>query len=259
MAQEVEMFAEERKNKIVELINKQGKIVVPELCDIFGVSASTIRNDLKELETSGLIKRTHGGAISQSKVGRELLPTLSGGRMVEQKMKIAKFANSLVEDGDIIAISSGTTIFEFVKTLINKRNLTIILNDIQIAAWLEENTDFQIVILGGMLRNKYHILASPIKSELLELMNIDKTFISVNGIHITKGITTPDLETAMNYKRMIETSVKTYVLADSSKIGMVTFAKIMDISSASMIITDAGIEKEDIEAISSLTELVIAK
>ncbi len=257
MGYESSIFAEERKNKIIEIINKQGKIVVPELCDIFGVSASTIRNDLKALENENLLKRTHGGAISQSKVGREPLPAMSQNKMVKQKEQIAEIANSLVEDGDVIAVSSGTTIFEFVKTLTNKKNLTIILNNIQMAAWLEENTDFTIVILGGILRNNYHFMISPVKSELLGVMNIDKTFLSVNGIHETKGITTPDIETAMNYKRMTDSSVRTYVLTDSSKIGAVTFAKIMDVADVEAIITDDGIGEEDQKTLSALTEVMI--
>lgn len=258
MGYESGIFAEERKNKIIEIINKQGKIVVPELCDIFGVSASTIRNDLKALENEKLLRRTHGGAISQSKVGREPLPSMSKNRMVKQKEQIAATANSLVEDGDVIAVSSGTTIFEFVKTLTNKKKLTIILNNIQMAAWLEENTDFTIVILGGILRNNYHFMISPVKSELLDVMNIDKTFLSVNGIHETKGITTPDIETAMNYKRMTDASVKTYILSDSSKVGAVTFAKIMDVAEVEAIITDDGIGEEDQKALSALTEIMIA-
>lgn len=257
MSKESRMFAEERKSKIVDIINKQGKIVVPELCDIFGVSASTIRNDLKELENENLLKRTHGGAISQSKVGREPLPAFSETRMVRQKEKIAQMANSLVEDGDVIAISSGTTAFEFVKTLKNKKDLTIIVNNIQMAAWLEENTEFTIVILGGILRNNYHFVVSPVKSELLEFMNIDKTFLSVNGIHESKGITTPDIETAMNYKSMTESSVKTFILCDSSKVGAVTFAKIMDVKDATAIITDDGIGGEDKEALAAKTEMII--
>lgn len=251
------MFAEERKNKIIDIVNKQGKIIVPELCDIFGVSASTIRNDLKELEHDNLLKRTHGGAISQSKVRREPLPKASEVRRVKQKEQIAVAANSLVEDGDVIAISSGTTIFEFVKTLTSKKNLTILVNNIQMAAWLEEHTDFTIVLLGGILRNNYHYVVSPIKSELLNLMNIDKTFLSVNGVHEDKGITTSDIETAMNYKRITESSVKTYILCDSSKVGTVTFAKIMDVSETSAIITDTGISQSDKEALSAITDVIV--
>lgn len=256
---EVGMYAEERKNKIVEIINKQGKIAVPELSDIFGVSASTIRNDLKELEQEKLLKRTHGGAISQSKVGWEPLPITSEVKMVKQKEKIARIANSLVEDGDVIAVSSGTTAFEFVKSLSNKKNLTVIVNNISIAGWLEEHTDFTIVILGGILRNHYHFVTSPVKMELLEIMNIDKTFLSVNGIHHRKGITTPDLETALNYKSMAQASIKTYIISDSSKLGAVTFAKVMDVSDVAAIITDDGIEKEDKELLEQVTELMIAK
>lgn len=253
------MFAEERKSQIVELINRQGKIVVPELCDRFGVSPSTIRNDLRELENEHLLKRTHGGAISDTKVSREPSPVSKETQMVVQKEKIAAFASELVEDGDVIAISSGTTTFEFLRRLESKKDLTIIVNNIQMANWLEEHTDFTIVILGGILRNKYHYVVSPIKSELLELLNIDKAFISCNGIHEKRGITTPDIDTAMNYKRLVKASAKTYVLADSSKIDMVTFAKIMDLAEVTAIVTDEGIEAEDYNRLNEVTDVMTAR
>ena len=258
MSMEVNMFAEERKSRIVEIIDRQGKIVVPELCEIFGVSASTIRNDLRELENEKLIRRTHGGAISQSKVGREPLPTSKETKMVSQKEQIAGAANELVEDGDVIAVSSGTTIFSFIKTLQNKKDLTVIVNNVQMAVWLEENTDFMVVILGGILRRKYHYVVSPVKSELLELLNIDKAFLSCNGVQAGSGITTPDIDTAMNYRRLAQSSQKVYVLSDSSKIGTVTFAKILELEDVTAVITDAGIEKTDRETIESAVEVIIA-
>lgn len=244
MINENEMFAEERHSKIIELINQVGKVSVNELVDIFKVSPSTIRNDLNELEGKGLLKRTHGGAIKEAKLAKEFLPSLNSTKMVEEKISIANLANTLIDDGDIIALSSGTTIFELVKTLTNKKNLTIILNNIQMASWLEDNTNFHIVVLGGILRNNYHFLVNPAESELLKLMNIDKAFISVNGVSIDKGITTADLDTAMNYKNIINSSLKTYVLSDSSKLDTVSFAKVTDISNINALITDNKIRKE---------------
>lgn len=257
MINENEMFAEERQSKIVELINKRGKVSVNDLVDYFKVSPSTIRNDLNELESKGLLKRTHGGAIKETKLAKEFLPSLSSTKMVEEKISIAKLANTLINDGDIIALSSGTTIFELVKTLTNKKNLTIILNNLQMASWLEENTNFTVVVLGGILRNNYHFLVNPTESELLKLMNIDKAFISVNGVSIEKGITTADLDTAMNYRNMIHSSLKTYVLSDSSKLDTVSFAKVMDISNVTSLITDDKVSKEIKEQFEKYTDVLI--
>ena len=86
------VFAEERKQQILELISKNQKIVVPELCNYFGVSPSTIRNDLRVLQENGLITRTHGGAIRNSKVSLEPPPVTKQTQMLRQKEAIARAA-----------------------------------------------------------------------------------------------------------------------------------------------------------------------
>lgn len=118
------------------------------LCEMFGVSSSTIRNDLKQLEGKKLITRTHGGAIRNSKMGRELSPTDKETQMMPQKKAIARAALELIDDGDIIAVTTGTTTFELVKLLPEKKNLTVVVNDIRNAVWLEDHTDFNVYILG---------------------------------------------------------------------------------------------------------------
>lgn len=252
------MFAEERKSKIIELINSQGKIIVPELCDTFGVSASTIRNDLRELENEHLLTRTHGGAISNTKTSRELLPATKESKMLKQKANISKAAFDLIEDGDTIAIVSGTTSSELVKLLPQKSKLTVILNDIHFASWLEENTDFTLILLGGFIRNHYHSVISPVKSEMLDILNIDKAFVSCNGVTVKNGVTTPNLENALSIQHLLKSSCEIYILSDSSKIGTVTFAKIIDLKDITAVITDDGIEKEDLDVLQAATSVIVA-
>lgn len=252
------IFAEERKNQILKLLDSQGKIVVPELCDIFGVSASTIRNDLRDLENANMLKRTHGGAISNTKMTHELLPLAKETKMKQQKEAIAAAALNLIEDGDTIAILSGTTTFELVRLLGCKKNLTIILNDIHFASWLEENTDFTIIMLAGVLRNHYHSVYSPVKNEILNIINIDKAFFSCNGFSIQKGITTPYLDSAVSLHTVLEASCSRILLSDSSKMDVVTFAKIADIHEIHMLITDNGLTPEDQEQLQQHIHVLIA-
>jgi DeoR family fructose operon transcriptional repressor len=128
------VFVEERKQQILELLRKKKKIVVPELCVHFGVSASTIRNDLKALNDARLITRTHGGAISNSKVSHEPLPVDKQSYMNRQKKAIALQAAELVDNGDVIALCTGTTVMELARCLVHKKKLTVVVNDIGIAA-----------------------------------------------------------------------------------------------------------------------------
>ena len=239
------VFAEERKRQIVELINHKKKLIIPELCSRFGVSASTIRNDLRNLQDSGKLTRTHGGAILNSKSGFEPLPLDKETHRLEAKQAIAERALELVEDGDIIAVGTGTTTFEFVKRLGGKRGLTVILNDIYFAAFLERFEDVNVIVVGGTLRKKFHYLQMPAGADVFANMNIDKAFISCNGVHIERGVTTPDPALAHDVRRMVAASSELFLLCDSSKIGSVSFARITGTDRINALITDADIDDGD--------------
>ena len=118
---------------IVELINKEIKTTVANLCEKFSVSPATIRNDLRELELAGLLKRTHGGAISNRKASFELNSYQKEVENLEKKAAVAKAAIQYVQDGDIIAIDTGTTTLELAKLLVGRRNITVVTNDLEIA------------------------------------------------------------------------------------------------------------------------------
>lgn len=253
------LFAEERQRKIMETINSNGKAVVPVLCEMFGVSASTIRNDLKQLESRKLITRTHGGAIRNSKMGRELSPVDKETQMMPQKKAIARAALELIDDGDIIAVTTGTTTFELVKLLPEKKNLTVIVNDIRYAVWLEEHTDFNVYILGGLVRRGYHYTTLPGANEFLGRINIDKGFFSCNGFSVERGITAPDYETAGSVREILSVCCASYLMSDSSKLGTVTFAQIAALSEINGLIIDSDIEKEDYDAISAKTDVIVAE
>ena len=238
-------FAEERKQKIVEIIGKSKKIIVPELCRLFNVSASTIRNDLKELEKLNLIMRTHGGAMQKSKVNLEPLPIEKESQMLSQKEAIAVAASNLVEDGDTIAISTGTTTFEFAKKLLKKSKLTILLNDIHIASFFEKNSDFTLFIVGGIIRKGFHYInctGTPLPN-----VSIDKIFFSCNGITLAKGATVPDFHLANDVKSLIGLASEVILLSDSSKLGTISFAQIAPIDEIDYIITDDSENEEILE------------
>lgn len=253
------MFAEERQQKIIETINLNGTVVVPVLCEMFGVSASTIRNDLKHLESKNLITRTHGGAIRSSKAGRELLPAAKETQMIEQKSAIARAALELIDDGDIIAVTTGSTTYELIKLLPQKNNLTVIVNDARYALWLEEYTNFNIYMLGGMLRRGYHYTILPGRHGMLEKINIDKGFFSCNGFSVERGITAPDYETAESVRELLNACCMSYLMSDSSKVGIVTFAQITALSNITGLIVDADIEKEDYDAITAQVDVILAE
>lgn len=239
------MFAEERKQQILELISKNQKIVVPELCNLFGVSPSTIRNDLRDLRDSNLITRTHGGAISNTKMGLEPLPSDKETKMLQQKAAIARTAAELVDNDDIIAICTGTTTLEFAKRLLDKQRLTVVLNDIRIACFLEENSDFTLFILGGIVRRGFHYVNTD--GSPLPPINIDKMFFSCNSLSASMGATVPDFHLAANVASIMGIASETVLLCDSSKLGSVSFAQIAPVSGIGTIVVDSGADPEDLK------------
>ena len=134
------LFAEERQNHILSMLGENGKVLIPELCTLFSVSAVTIRNDLNELERQGKIKRTHGGAIPLSKTARELNFQQKQVKNMDVKLALAEYAASLVEDGDTLVLDTGTTMLALAQKLLTKKNLTIVTNDLKIAMLIDEQS-----------------------------------------------------------------------------------------------------------------------
>jgi DeoR family fructose operon transcriptional repressor len=254
------VFVEERREQIALYVNDVKKATVLELSQHFNVSSSTIRNDLFAIEKLNLIRRTHGGALAlnNSKVGLEPLPSLNQNKMLAEKKSIAIKASSFIEDGDVIAISTGTTTFELAKTLQTKKDLTIVVNDIQIAYYLDFNTNHLIYLIGGMIRKNFHY--SFFSDDNFPTINIDKTFFTCNSLDMKAGSTIPDVNLASNLQKILSRSTSSYLLCDSSKFGKVSFAQVLPISKIDKIIVDDGIGQKTIAAFKSrgLKNFVIA-
>ena len=235
---EENIFAEERKQMIVELINKEVKTTVVALCEKFAVSPATIRNDLRELELAGLLKRTHGGAMSNKKASFELNSYQKEVENVDKKAVIALAAVECVQDGDIIAIDTGTTTLEFVKLLVGKKNLTVVTNDIKIALHLEENSDLDVILTGGAVRRSFHSTIGLIALNSLKELSVDKSFIASNGVSVSRGVTTPNIEQAQVKEKLVEFADEVILLVDSTKLGKASFARFADLKQVDLIITD---------------------
>lgn len=130
------IFAEERKDRILTLLERKQKVTVSELSREFGVSEVTIRKDSNSLENMGLLKRTHGGAISIYGTRFELPTVEKVVKNKEEKQKIGAYAASLIQDGESILLDSGTTTLEIARNLRNARNLTVVVNDLNVAGVL---------------------------------------------------------------------------------------------------------------------------
>jgi DeoR family fructose operon transcriptional repressor len=221
------LFVEERKQKILEHIEARRKATVAELCELFHVSSATIRNDLRDLEAAGLLLRTHGGAMVKSKTGQELDMRARGIQNLDAKRAIARAALALIEDGDMILLDTGSTVIELARILGEKRDITVVTNDLVIATLLEEFDSVKIVFIGGIVRKRFHctIFNDLSSRDLLLGLTVDKAFMGLNSFSLEKGASTPDLGHAETKKLMMSIAAKVVLLFDSDKLGRNSFAQ----------------------------------
>lgn len=254
------MLADERKLLILEMLKKNKSLSVRELCQKLNASESTIRRDLKELENNGKLKRTHGGAIIKEFFNLEFEENVKQkeNKYLNEKKEIAYVAFSKIRENSSIIIDAGTTTLELAK-LIGQSNLklTVVTNSTDISNALSMNQNCLIYLIGGKLRNNTLATVGNYSVEFIKNFNAQIAFIGTNGITIDNAFTTPDLEEAQIKKAMISCANEVYVLADSSKFGIVALVKISDFSDIDGIITDNKIEKNILKEYANAEVLII--
>ncbi len=234
----------ERRDSIIQRIQKNGKVRVDTLSEEFDVSSVTIRNDLDFLEMKGILHRTHGGALLRKNVYED--PTLEEKQKLhsEEKQLIGGKAAEMIEDGDSILLDSGTTTLEIARRLNNKQNLTVMTNAIQIAMDLMSKNEMTVMLTGGTIRSESYSLVGPDAESVISNYFFDKLFLGVDGLDMDHGLTTPNPMEAQLNRIMVERSREVIAVTDSSKLGRHSFSFICDLDVISTIITDSKITPE---------------
>lgn len=235
------MFAEERQQRVLEALQKQSRIKVMELAALLNVSPATIRRDLDELETAGLLQRTHGGALLRPQARFEPTFFEKEDQYLAQKEQIGYLAASMINPGETIIIDAGTTTFQMLKYLREKRNLTIITNAINFAKEFTADHNIELIMIGGTVRLNTQALVGPLSEANLKNFHADKAFIAANGCMPQKGLTTPNLSEAYTKRAMAQAATEVIAVLDHSKFGQINLATIIPLSEVDLIITDSGI------------------
>ncbi len=231
------MFEEERLQKIAGYVQSNTRASVHKLCELFGVSESTVRRDLNELEKRQLLKRTHGGAVCLESVGFEPTYSEKEDQYREEKQSIAERAAALIEDGDSLIIDSGTTTLYLVPHLARFKHLTVVTNSVHLLQQLSIYPGITLMATGGTLRPNTMALVGPVAEQFLSRIRVDKAFIATNGIEKSMGLTTPNITEASVKERMMQVAEQVFVLADHSKVGRVSFARFGSLSDIDGCIT----------------------
>jgi DeoR family transcriptional regulator of aga operon len=246
------MLNEERQRAILDLLRRDGRVLVVDLASHFHTSQVTIRKDLEALHARGSIHRTHGGGLPARDRALED-PTLreKEKRYCKEKLRIAAAAAQMVSEGQVVILDSGTTTTAIARALRNFRNLTIITNAVNIAAELSGST-LEVILTGGSLRKNSFSLVGPIAEETIRKLYADILFLGVDGFDVQHGFSTPNLLESKVNRTMIEISKIAVAVCDSSKFGKRSLSLIAPASALQHVITDLGIHKSDLSALRKL-------
>lgn len=238
-----------RHKFILEQLKIDGYVKVQELSEKLGVSEVTIRKDLKHLESKKLLYRNHGSASSLSSIITDKHIDEKDKIRKEEKVRIAKYANTLLEPNDKIIIASGTTLLTFADEINLEGSITVITSSVKISLALCYKPNIDVIQLGGVMRKNSVSVIGHYAENVLTSLSCNKLFLGVDGIDLDYGLTTSDINETYINQQMIDVSQKIIVLADSSKFGKRGFCKICDFNRIHHIITDANAPSHIIEMI----------
>ena len=240
---------EQRHAFILEQLRKTGSASVEDLCEQLGVSVHTVRRDLETLDTRGSLRRVHGGAAQLEPFFYEPFRSDQSFQeqlesCVEEKRRIAKVAAALVNEGEVVAMTAGTTTIEVVRSLPINRGLKVVTNTVNVAMELSKRKDIEVFVTGGNLRGTWFSLVGPTAIESIGRVMIDTLFIGVNGIDDARGLTCFNQDEAEVNRVLVQHARRKVVVADNSKFGVVASWLIAPISEVDVIVTDSGIAEE---------------
>ena len=217
------------------------------VCDLaleMATSEMTIRRDLKALEAEGLVRRIHGGALLVPSRAYEPTFREKSHQFVEEKRRIGAAAAAMVEPGDTIILSPGTTTMEVARHLAGRRNVTVVTSAVNIAVELAGDPEIEVIVTGGRLRGTTYALVGSLAEENLRGLHVNKLFLGGNGLTIEHGLTTPDLSVATTDRALLRSAEHVIVTVDHSKIGRATLCQTAPIESINVLVTDSGVPPE---------------
>ena len=247
------MLKSKRKQLILEKVMKDKFVSLEYLVKALETSESTVRRDLDELESERKLRRVHGGAESLHFLQEEESNQEKSIKNIQEKTRIAQKAASLIQEYDVIFIDAGTT-NELLVNELHDPSVTVVTNSIHHATKLVER-NIPTVIIGGVVKRSTDASIGGIALNQIGQLNFDKAFIGMNGID-DGFFTTPDMEEGAVKRAILENAKRTYVLADASKLGQTSFAKVAPVSRARLITNQT--ESEMIQKIKEKTEVIEA-
>ena len=234
------LLVEERRRKILDLVNKQARVTVEELVKRFAVSAVTVRGDLDALSRKGALIRSHGGALKRDGALQDVPLNVKETLHHGEKVRIGHAAAQMIKDGETVMLDSGTTTAEVARHLkfLKLKSLTVITNALNIAMELANLPHLRVIMIGGILRQMSYSLVGPHAEQTLRGLTADRLFLGVDGLDPEVGLTTPDILEAQLNAMMIRVAREVVVVADSSKFTRRSLSVIARLEEVHKVLTD---------------------
>ena len=233
------MLSEERHKLILEKLERESVVYLNDLVKYLNTSESTIRRDLTALDKAGLLKKVHGGATSLKEISINTTDDIVENRQslnIDEKLKIAEYAASLIEDNDLVYIDAGTTTELMINFISNTKAVFVTNGIVHARKLIKKNCT--TYILGGELKLTTEAIVGAETVNSLRKYNFTKGFFGTNGVDIDRGFTTPDVKEAMVKEEALHRSRKRFVLCDQSKFDEISSITFADIKDAKIITTN---------------------
>lgn len=235
------MLTDQRKQFILDRLQREGQVVAKTLAQELALSEDTIRRDLRELAQAGLLQRVHGGALPASPAiadfpQRQQIATAA-------KEAIGYAAAQLIQPGQVVILDGGTTAVQIARQLPPTLRATIVTHSPSVAVELAQHLTVEVILIGGRLFKHSVVAVGAAAIEALSHINADLYFMGVTGIHPQAGLTTGDLEEAYVKRALCDRAAETVVLASSEKLGVASAYVIAPVSKVSGVIVEKGVEE----------------
>lgn len=239
------MTTYERRQSLLQLLQKQPGLRVPQLASALAVSKGTIRNDLNALKEEGVLTRVHGGAVLKSNPVH--FDTSFGLRFQENapaKRAMARDAARLVSDGASILLDASTTIYYLGQQLTQCHRLRVLTNGIEVARLLAKDSTNTVVLMGGMVNPEGSSVSGNFSEQVIRDLHVHKAFISCSGLSLERGLTDVHFAEAQLKTKAIASAREIFALVDSSKIGVEDLTPLASLDQITHLYTDAGLSDE---------------
>lgn len=241
----------QRRERIQEYLAIHQIARTVDLCEMLETSEATVRRDLEWLEQKGILERTHGGAILNQRMILEQEYQQRAQHHPEEKRRIGELAASLIEEGDIVFINSGTTATQVLQHIRSDSRITVFTNNVSAAIDLGE-PGFHYYLIGGEFQPRSNSLAGRFAIENLKQVYANKVILGVDGMSLKHGCTVPTNAEAEVVRQMIERTKGLVIIAtDHSKWGVVSNFQVAAIDEVDKLVTDDKLDSSAIESLAA--------